>query len=77
MKIRMQVSIAGPGFTLEPGEVTERFADAEAIRLIEAGHAVPCAGQEVETTTVSGAPERRGRRNRDVVSAHGHDGAAI
>jgi hypothetical protein len=39
MRLRMLVGFAG-GFTLIPGDEAE-FADAEAIRLIDAGFAVP------------------------------------
>lgn len=40
MKIRMRVSVAGSDFALSPGEVTERFDDAEAARLVQADYAV-------------------------------------
>jgi hypothetical protein len=43
MKITMTVSMAGTEFALSVGEVTERFDNAEAHRLIEAGYAVPFA----------------------------------
>jgi hypothetical protein len=39
MRLRMLVGFAG-GFTLIPGDEAE-FADAEAMRLIDAGFAVP------------------------------------
>lgn len=41
MKLRILGSIAGADFSLNPGDVTERFSTAEAIRLIAAGEAVP------------------------------------
>jgi len=40
MKIVMSVSIAGNGFALTAGEITDRFSDAEAGRMIERGMAV-------------------------------------
>jgi hypothetical protein len=41
MKIKMTVSMAGDDFTVDAGEETERFSDAEAQRMIVAGYAVP------------------------------------
>ncbi|MFG1184374.1 hypothetical protein [Xanthobacter aminoxidans] len=43
MKVRMLVSMAGVGFALAPGEVTERFGDEEATRLVLADYAVVIA----------------------------------
>lgn len=43
MKIRMLTSIAGIDFSVNANEETDRFSDDDAIRLIEAGHAVPVA----------------------------------
>lgn len=43
MKIRMLVSVAGDGFALSPGEVTERFGDEDAARLVQADYAVVIA----------------------------------
>ncbi|WP_396190301.1 hypothetical protein [Flavobacterium sp.] len=51
MKLKMLVSIAGVDFALDPGAETERFSGDEAVRLIEAGIAVPVAEQEVEKAT--------------------------
>lgn len=39
MKLKMLVSYAGTDFSLSPGDVTDRFSDAEAKRLIKEGHA--------------------------------------
>ena len=49
MKIKMLMSIAGAGFALSRGDVTERFSESEAINLINSGSAVPAAGAEYET----------------------------
>ena len=57
MRVRMLVGLAG-GITLAPGDEAE-FADAEAIRLIDAGFAVP-AVPKVERATRK-APERRSK----------------
>lgn len=43
MRIRMVQSYAGTDFVVGAEEETERFSDAEAIRMIENGTAVPVA----------------------------------
>ena len=60
MKIRMLTSIAGAGFSKEPGEEWETD-DKQAIRLIEAGYAVPVAETVLETATRQPVAERRQR----------------
>lgn len=60
MLVRLTTSIAGPGFALYPGDERE-FPDVEAIRLIEAGYAVP-AEPETEQAVARPMVERRGRR---------------
>ena len=59
MKIKMLASFAGADFSVEPNEETSRFSDAEAIRMIEAGFAVPVAAPQVERATKAPAPEKR------------------
>jgi hypothetical protein len=56
MRIRMLVGLSGPSICLVPGDEAE-FADAEAIRFIDAGFAVP-APPKVERATRK-APEKR------------------
>lgn len=51
MKIKLLVSFAGVDFALDAGTETDRFSDAEAIRMIEAGYAEPIAEAPVETAT--------------------------
>lgn len=63
MKIRMLVSMAGADFALSVGDETERFSDGEAIRMIEAGYAVPAPVGEIETTDAHPAQKTR-RRGR-------------
>lgn len=41
MFIKMTAGFAGRDFSVSPGEVTDRFSDAEAERMIAAGFAVP------------------------------------
>lgn len=48
MKIKLLVSFAGVNFALDAGAETDRFSDAEAIRMIEAGYAEPVVDVEVE-----------------------------
>ncbi len=48
MKIKLLVSFAGIDFALDAGSETDRFSDAEAIRMIEAGYAEPVSGADVE-----------------------------
>jgi hypothetical protein len=48
MKIKLLVSFAGVDFALDAGSETDRFSDAEAIRMIDAGYAEPVASVEVE-----------------------------
>lgn len=59
MKIVMTTSMVGADFVLSVGDETERFGAAEAIRLIEAGYAVPVAGVEIETAVKPLAREKR------------------
>lgn len=73
MKIRMLVGLAGNEYALSPGDERE-FLDKEAIRLIDAGYAVPVAEQRVERALAVPTVERRTKKGKpDVVSAEGND----
>jgi hypothetical protein len=61
MLIRLLVGLSGPTYSLSPGDQRD-FPQDEAIRLIEAGYAVPVAGTAAETAVKVPAPERRGRK---------------
>ncbi|RVG43590.1 hypothetical protein [Sinorhizobium meliloti] len=75
MNIRMLVGLAGNEYALSPGDERE-FPDKEAIRLIDAGYAVPVANQKVERAVATPAVERRGKRGKaDVVSRDGDNAA--
>lgn len=64
MKIKMLVSMAGADFALGVHDETDRFSQAEAVRLIEAGYAVPLAERRAEQTVKSDAREtRKGKRD--------------
>ncbi len=39
MRLKMLIGMSGPGFTVDPGDVTEHFSKKEAARLIRAGYA--------------------------------------
>lgn len=56
LKIKMRTSMAGIDFALSSGDETDRFSDAEAARLIEAGYADPVREAPVERA-VKTAPE--------------------
>lgn len=56
MRVRMLTSLAGPDLSLNVGDEHD-FEDAEAVRHVEAGHAVPVA-PPVERA-VKAAPEKR------------------
>ncbi len=60
MKIRMLVGMAGAGFSLSPGDETERFSAGETERLIAAGYAVPASEKKIERAVKQPAPEKRG-----------------
>lgn len=45
MKIQMLVHLSGVGYLLVPGEITERFSDTEALRLVRAGYAAVVMGE--------------------------------
>ena len=59
MRIRMLVGLSGPATLLAPGDEAE-FADAEAIRFIDAGFAVPVAAKTERA--VKSAPEKRKKK---------------
>lgn len=62
MKIRMLASYAGADFAISKGEETEQFSDAEAIRMIENGTAIPVAGESVERAVKLPVAEKRKRK---------------
>jgi hypothetical protein len=47
MLVRMVVGLSGPAISLSPGDEAE-FPQAEALRLVEAGYAVPVAKAKIE-----------------------------
>jgi hypothetical protein len=52
MQIKILVSLAGDGFSWNPGETIEA-EDAECVRLIEAGYAEPVRAPAIEKATAS------------------------
>lgn len=67
MKIKMLVSLAGNEYSLSPGDERD-FTQAEAIRLIDAGFAVPVAEAKTERAVAQPATEKRKKGKADVVS---------
>lgn len=58
MKIKMLTGLSGPEYNLAPGDERD-FEDAEAIRLVSAGFAVPSDAAPVEVTSKKAAVETR------------------
>lgn len=58
MMIEMLVGLSGPAYTLDPGERRE-FPQDEAVRLVEAGYAIPVAERQIERTIVDPVVETR------------------
>ncbi|SCW80592.1 hypothetical protein SAMN02927924_03030 [Sphingobium faniae] len=54
----MTTGLSGPHYTLSPGDEHD-FPDGEALRLIEAGFAVPIAGGKVERAVRRKPAEKR------------------
>ena len=59
MTIKMLVGFSGADFSVSPGEVTDRFSDAEEARMIAAEYAVLDAPSE---PIVDHAPARKPRK---------------
>jgi hypothetical protein len=59
--IRMLVGLSGSEYSLGPGDERD-FPDAEAIRIVQAGFAVPVAEQLVEKAVKRPVVERRARK---------------
>ena len=57
MRIKMLVGLSGPDILLSPGDEAE-FANDEAIRLIDAGFAVPAA-PKIERAVKAPAEKRK------------------
>lgn len=60
MKIKMLTSLAGDDFAFAPGDETDRFADDEACRLVEAGYAMPVVEEKIERAVKKPVAEKRG-----------------
>jgi hypothetical protein len=58
MLVRMTTGLSGPAFSLSRGDERD-FPDGEAIRLINAGYAVPVEARQAEFTTLPPAAETR------------------
>lgn len=58
MRLKMLVGLAG-GLNLNPGDEHDFADEAEAIRHIEAGHAVPLAPKKIEKAVKPAPDETR------------------
>lgn len=58
MRIRLLVGLSGPAYSLGPGDERD-FPQGEALRLVEAGYAVPVSEPDVELAVKAPAPELR------------------
>ncbi|NTG67275.1 hypothetical protein EXN67_01500 [Rhizobium rhizogenes] len=77
LNIRMLVGLSGNEYSLSPGDERE-FPQNEAIRLIEAGYAVPVAEDKVERAVAQIVAERRSKKGKtDVVSGENNSGGDI
>lgn len=74
MKIKMLVGLAGNEYSLAPGDERD-FPQNEAIRLIDAGYAVPAAEERIERAVATPVIEKRKKGKPDVVSTEGDDSA--
>ena len=61
MKIKMLTSLVGPEYSIDAGEETDRFTQAEAIRFVEAGFAVPVAEPKIERAEKKSVQEKRAK----------------
>jgi hypothetical protein len=61
MLVKMTVGLAGPAYTLNPGDERE-FPQDEAMRLVAAGFAVPVSELKIERAIVDAPVERRKKR---------------
>lgn len=60
----MLVSVAGAGFDLAPGDVTERFSGAEAEAMLARGYALPDDQVPIERAVNTVAAEKRIRKQK-------------
>lgn len=68
MLVKLLVGLAGSAYVLDPGDEFH-FPDDEAVRLIEAGHAIPVSTEQIERAVASPALERRKGRGKHVVAS--------
>lgn len=65
MMIELLVGLSGPTYSLDPGD-RQDFPQSEAIRLIEAGYALPVAECQMERPRVEPVVEKRDTSERFV-----------
>lgn len=67
MEIRVLVGLSGNEYSLSPGDQRD-FPEKEAIRLIEAGFAVPVSEKRVEHAVRDAPAERRTKKDKSDVA---------
>jgi hypothetical protein len=73
----MLVGLSGNEYSLSPGDERE-FPQSEAVRLIEAGYAVPAVEDKVERAVAQPVAERRSKKGKsNVVSGKNNNGGDI
>jgi hypothetical protein len=72
--VRMTTGLSGPHYSLGPGDERE-FPQDEAIRLIDAGYAIPVAEDTTERAVAVPAHERRGKRGKTNVVSRKSNGS--
>lgn len=64
MKLKMSVYTAGSDYLLSPGDITDRFPEAEALRLIARGYATLVEDQPERAVKVPLSAETRPARGK-------------
>lgn len=62
MKLKMSVYTAGADFMLSPGDITDRFPGAEAMRLVDRGYAILVEDEPERAVKVRPAAETRPKK---------------
>lgn len=75
MRVRLLTGLSGSAYTLGPGDEWD-FPQDEALRLVDAGFAVPVVEQTIETADRKPTFERRGRKGKQNVVSSDNDGGA-
>ena len=64
MKLRHIVGLAGVDFDYQPGDISDRFSNDEAQRLVDNGFAVPATEDAVKPAPVIERATRKGPKEK-------------